>query len=90
MRFLILLSGGVLAALAFCTRPAAAQTYPWCYVEYGRDAPGPSCGYVSRAQCELTARGTTGHCEANYNYQPTGSIASEPPPHRKRRHTHQD
>jgi len=85
MRFLILMSGGLFATVII--GPAAAQNYPWCYVEYGRDAPGPSCGYVSREQCELTARGTTGHCERNYRYQPTGSDP-EPQPHRKRRHKH--
>ncbi len=85
MRVLVLLCGALAATLLAV--PAAAQTYPWCYVEYDRDAPGPSCAFVSREQCLMTAQGVSGgHCEPNYRYQPPVSAREgRPKPRRKAR-----
>jgi hypothetical protein len=50
----------------------AADYYPWC-ARYGggADSPGvPSCGFMTRQQCQASVSGTGGFCEQNWPQTP--------------------
>jgi hypothetical protein len=48
---------------------AEAQNYPWCAYCHGTGA-ARNCGFVSFAQCQLTAQGAGADCRANTQYEP--------------------
>ena len=58
------LMAGIVFTLAASTRPSAAVIiYPWCVNSGGgKGAGSQSCGFTSRAQCELTRAGNGGFC----------------------------
>lgn len=74
-----------IAVIAPATTPAQAQTYdpsyPVCLHVYGR-ASYYECRYTSLPQCQASASGRSAQCEIN----PYFAQASEPPPHRYKRH----
>jgi hypothetical protein len=48
---------------------AQAQNYPWCAYWHGTGG-ARNCGFVSFAQCQLTAQGAGADCRANTQYEP--------------------
>jgi hypothetical protein len=49
--------------------PVQAQNYPWCAYWHGTGG-ARNCGFVSFAQCQLTAQGAGADCRANTQYEP--------------------
>ena len=68
MKFALFALGVVVAASAMGTR-AEAQNYPWCAYWHGTGG-ARNCGFVSFAQCQLTAQGAGADCRANTQYNP--------------------
>jgi hypothetical protein len=68
MKFVIATLGIFLAVAAFGSR-AEAQNYPWCAYWHGTGG-ARNCGFVSFAQCQLTAQGAGADCRANTQYEP--------------------
>jgi hypothetical protein len=83
----IIASGTIALAALLWAAPATARDYPWCYTEIGRDGVGPTCAYVSRDQCLMTALGTGGICEPNPWYRPAAEEPPAQPRPQGRRHT---
>ena len=74
MRKAFLSLAGIPALLFFVVSPASADNYKWCAVTSG-GMGASNCGYVTKEQCEASARPEGGFCEPNQFY--TGSSASE-------------
>jgi Protein of unknown function (DUF3551) len=68
MKIALFALGVVVAASAMGTR-AEAQNYPWCAYWHGTGG-ARNCGFVSFAQCQLTAQGAGADCRANTQYEP--------------------
>jgi Protein of unknown function (DUF3551) len=60
---------GVLVAASAMGGRAEAQNYPWCAYWHGTGG-ARNCGFVSFAQCQLTAQGAGADCRANTQYEP--------------------
>jgi hypothetical protein len=82
--YVVGLMAGIVFTLAASTRPSAAVIiYPWCANYGGRMSGGQNCGFVSRAQCELTRAGNGGFCVQNPFYEPYPPPQTYAPPIRR-------
>lgn len=67
MRMIAAVLAALVATMTLDTRPAAAQTYPWCTVDMQEGMW--SCAYVDKRQCALTASGLGAYCFENPAYR---------------------
>jgi len=75
MRFLLLTLGVLVAIAALGTR-AQAQNYPWCAIYGGGSMGGArNCGFTTYQQCLATVSGIGGFCQQNTTYEPSGRYA---------------
>ena len=83
--YVVGLMAGIVFTVAASTRPSAAVIiYPWCVNSGGgKGAGSQSCGFTSRAQCELTRAGNGGFCVQNPFYQPYPPPQTYAPPIRR-------
>src|SRR4051812_3289483 len=74
------LPGLIFTVAIMAAAPAQAQTYdpayPICLQTFGRNGNAISCGYISMAQCGLSASGRAAQCIVNPYYAGANPRAS--------------
>jgi hypothetical protein len=71
---------GILVAVVWLAKPAAAQNGAWCIYKNGDGDGSPQCGYATLQQC-LADRLGSNTCSPS----PYSSAPESPPPSRLRR-----